>query len=150
MFQKNSLSGGKKPKLKSKKSLLTLFLVALIIMLGLALFWVDLEFFNQSTNLQGCVFCNEETGVSEPPKPTGVVETKRFSELLLQWTNFTLPYITIGAVIVLIYGGILFVSAAGNEDKLTKGKTIIIWTVIGLLLVLSSYAIVNTLVNFQD
>lgn len=40
-----------------------------------------------------------------------------------------------------IYAGILWMTAAGNEDKVTKAKDIVTQAVIGLAVTLSAYAI---------
>lgn len=43
--------------------------------------------------------------------------------------------ITLGTVLV-IWGGIQIMTAGGNEEKLTKGKKTITWTVIGVAIVI--------------
>jgi len=47
------------------------------------------------------------------------------------------------AVIYLIYGGITYIMAAGNEDKIKQGKTIIINAIIGIVIILVSLALVR-------
>jgi len=47
------------------------------------------------------------------------------------------------ALIMFIYGGITWMTAAGNEQNVTKGKNIIIWATLGLVIIFSSYAIVR-------
>jgi hypothetical protein len=47
------------------------------------------------------------------------------------------------ALIMFIYGGIIWMTAAGNEQNVTKGKNIIIWATLGLVIIFSSYAIVR-------
>lgn len=47
------------------------------------------------------------------------------------------------ALIMFIYGGITWMTAAGNEQNVTKGKNIIIWATLGLVVIFSSYAIVR-------
>jgi hypothetical protein len=44
-------------------------------------------------------------------------------------------------VILIIYGGFQWMTAMGAEDKITKAKKIIINSVIGLILIMLSYAI---------
>ncbi len=44
-------------------------------------------------------------------------------------------------VLAVIYTGFLFVSARGNEQKLTDAKNAFLWTVIGALIVLAAAAI---------
>lgn len=51
----------------------------------------------------------------------------------------------LGAVtlIMFIYGGFKIIFSAGNEQKLEKGRNTLIWAIIGLAIVLSSYSILN-------
>lgn len=51
------------------------------------------------------------------------------------------------AVIVIIYAGITFITAAGNPSKVAQAKTMIIYAVIGLAVAILSYAIVNFVVG---
>ncbi len=52
-------------------------------------------------------------------------------------------------VLFLVYAGFLFVSAQGNEEKLSTAKKVFMWTIVGGLLVLGaqvlSYAIQGTI-----
>jgi Na+-driven multidrug efflux pump len=43
--------------------------------------------------------------------------------------------------VMIIYSGFLFVSAQGNEEKLTKAKSAFLWTVIGAAIVLGAFVI---------
>lgn len=47
------------------------------------------------------------------------------------------------ALALFIYGGLLWMTSAGNEEKVRKGKDVIIWATLGLALIFSSYAIVR-------
>jgi hypothetical protein len=42
---------------------------------------------------------------------------------------------------LIIYGGFYIMTAAGNEERVTKGKKIIYWAIIGILLIALSYGI---------
>ena len=48
-------------------------------------------------------------------------------------------------IIMMVYAGILWMTASGNETAVTKAKKIITWTVIGLVLIFTSYIIVRFL-----
>lgn len=50
-------------------------------------------------------------------------------------------------LIYFVYGGYLMMRSLGEEDKITKGKTIIINAVIGLAIILTSYAVTDFIVN---
>jgi len=47
------------------------------------------------------------------------------------------------ALLMFIYGGFTWMTAAGNSEKVEKGKNIIIWAVIGLAVIFTSYAVVK-------
>ena len=47
------------------------------------------------------------------------------------------------AVIVVIYGGFVYLTSGGEEDKIAKGKKILINGVIGLVIILMSFIMFN-------
>jgi hypothetical protein len=49
------------------------------------------------------------------------------------------------AVLFLVIGGIRYLAAAGNEAQIKKARSMIIYSVIGLILVIIAYAIVRTI-----
>ncbi|MFH0833864.1 MAG: hypothetical protein V2A63_00535 [Patescibacteria group bacterium] len=63
------------------------------------------------------------------------------------WTNFALPFVGVIAIAVLVYAGFLYLTAAGSEDQTKKAKNILIWVAIGIIIIFSAYAIVNTLLS---
>ena len=50
-------------------------------------------------------------------------------------------------LVLVIYGGLIWMTAQGNEEKIKKAKNIITSAVIGLVLVFSSYAIANVVIQ---
>ena len=50
---------------------------------------------------------------------------------------FLFPFI----VLMIVYTGFLFVTAQGNPEKLTKARQALLWTVIGAVVVLGSFAL---------
>ncbi|HNU90154.1 MAG TPA: pilin, partial [bacterium] len=46
-------------------------------------------------------------------------------------------------IIMMTYAGILWMTAGGKEKRVTQAKNIIVWTVIGLVLIFTSYTVVN-------
>ena len=53
----------------------------------------------------------------------------------------------IASIIVIIYSGIAFITSAGNPSQITRAKTMLLYAVIGLVVSILSYAIVNFIVN---
>jgi len=70
-----------------------------------------------------------------------------FRSLALTIVNFFLTFLGLIAVVMIIYGGFLYVTAAGNQEHIEKAKKIIIYAVVGILVILASYAIVSTILG---
>lgn len=65
------------------------------------------------------------------------------TDILVKVINWMLGLVGFVALIALITGGARMIMDFGNEDQVKKGKTTILWAVIGLLVVILSYAIIN-------
>lgn len=51
------------------------------------------------------------------------------------------------ALAMFIFGGFLWMTAAGSPDKVKKGRDVMIWAVLGLIIIFSSYTLVNFVLN---
>lgn len=65
--------------------------------------------------------------------------------LILNWA-LTLAFLL--AVIYLIYGGFQYIASAGNADQATKGRATITNAVIGIIVIILSYTIVQIVYRF--
>ena len=65
--------------------------------------------------------------------------------------NVVIPWVTgiagLLAVVVLIVGGVRYILAAGNEKAVGAAKNTIIYAIIGLIVIIVAYVIVNTIVG---
>jgi uncharacterized membrane protein YidH (DUF202 family) len=52
------------------------------------------------------------------------------------------------AVVVFLYGVVEFIAGADNQEKREKGKRHIIWSIIGLFIMISAIGILNLLASF--
>lgn len=46
-----------------------------------------------------------------------------------------------------IYGGLLYMTAAGNTERAEKGRKTLVWSTMGLVVIFASYAIVGAIIN---
>ncbi len=61
------------------------------------------------------------------------------------------PAIGAAAFLFVIIGGFMMVSAGGNEEKIEKGKRILLWTAVGVCVLLMAYvAIKYVIVNLTN
>ncbi|MBR5621428.1 hypothetical protein IKW75_03040 [Candidatus Saccharibacteria bacterium] len=64
-----------------------------------------------------------------------------------QITNTVLFAVGIISVVMLIYGGIRYVLSGGDSKKVTDAKNTILYAIIGLIISILAYAIVNFVIN---
>ena len=74
-------------------------------------------------------------------------DSKNATDIAKNIISILLWVVGIAAVIVIIYAGITFITAAGNPSAIARAKTMIIYAVIGLVVAILSYAIVNFVIN---
>lgn len=51
------------------------------------------------------------------------------------------------ALVMFIYGGIIWMTSAGSKDKVKKGKDAIVWSVIGMAVIFASYGLTKFLLD---
>jgi len=66
---------------------------------------------------------------------------------IAQIIRVALSLLGIVAVAIVLYGGFVYMTAGGNDEKVATGKKILINGVVGLVIILSSYAIVSFVIS---
>jgi hypothetical protein len=61
--------------------------------------------------------------------------------------NVALSFIGVIVLCIILYGGFLWMTAGGNEEKVGEAKKWIYGGIIGLVIILSSYAIAQFVIN---
>ena len=61
---------------------------------------------------------------------------------LIRWITGIIGLI---CVIMIIYGGVTYATAAGNEDRIEMGKGILLWAIVGLVIVLLAFVFAQTI-----
>jgi len=49
------------------------------------------------------------------------------------------------ALLMFVYGGLVWMTSSGNQEKVKKGRDIIVWSAIGLAIIFASYGLVRVL-----
>ena len=68
--------------------------------------------------------------------------TADLKQTVLNIVQLVLGLMTLIAVVLIIYGGFVWLTSAGNEDNIDKAKKIISAAAIGLVIILLAWAIV--------
>ncbi|OGF21054.1 hypothetical protein A2Y83_01835 [Candidatus Falkowbacteria bacterium RBG_13_39_14] len=66
-------------------------------------------------------------------------------EIIGQIIQIILSFLGVIFLVLMVYGGYLWMTGGGNEEQIAKAKNIMGAAVIGLIIVLAAYAITNTL-----
>lgn len=68
-------------------------------------------------------------------------------QLIGQVINSVLGIVGSIALLMFIWGGFLWMTAAGNDEKIQQGKKTLTWSALGLVVIFSSYALVSYLIK---
>ncbi|MBQ3429898.1 hypothetical protein IJG21_00545 [Candidatus Saccharibacteria bacterium] len=61
--------------------------------------------------------------------------------------NVILWIVGVLSVVMIIYGGLSYMTSAGDAAKVNKAKTILIYSIVGLIIAILAYAIVNFVIG---
>ncbi len=78
---------------------------------------------------------------------TGLIQSDSIIDVTLGWVQFGLTLIGTIAFVAFVYAGFLYVTSFASEENNETAKKTIIWTSIGLIVILISYAAVSTLIR---
>jgi len=78
---------------------------------------------------------------NELTQGTIIVEEEDLIKIIFEIIRYLLSFLGVAAVLIIIYGGFLWMSAGGNEEKVGKAKKIITQAIIGLIIILFSYSL---------
>lgn len=79
---------------------------------------------------------------------SAVGTAQTLSQIATNVLNFLLSIVGILAIIMLVIGGIMYLTAAGDEDHIDSGKKIVKYSVIGILTALAAMVIVSQIATF--
>ena len=96
-----------------------------------------------SQNNNGQINSDLLSGLSGDIKNLNKLNSENLQQLIGNFIKGLLMILGTFALMVIIYGGFLFMTANGSADKKKKAIGIFVWSVLGLVIIFSSYAIVN-------
>ena len=124
--------------MKSKSQLVKQMLLVFALMVGaISLFAVVSPIAGATEILSG-----NDNVVSDP---TGGQSSLR--QLVLTIVKYFLGFLGLLAVIMIIYGGVTYVISAGNDEAIGNAKKIIMYALIGLIVILLSFVIVQAVLG---
>jgi hypothetical protein len=95
--------------------------------------------------LSSVLIANHAIAVDVSINITNPIATSDFSILLTNFLKWLLSVAGSLALLMLITGGVFYVTSSGNDQRVETAKKMITWTLLGLILILASYAIIITI-----
>ncbi|HEX8932101.1 MAG TPA: hypothetical protein VF810_03025, partial [Patescibacteria group bacterium] len=83
---------------------------------------------------------------NETISPPSYIPTGGLSNLQVMLSNFLTLFIVVGVFFLVIYitiAGIQWITAGGDKQKLSAARGRLTWAIIGLVIILSSFFIIN-------
>jgi len=114
--------------------------------------WQDEGYTSQSDCVSALCGSNSDTSGSsggtaqalQNPLGSGMVNP---AIILGNVINAALGLVGSLALAVFIFGGFMWVTSAGNDEKIKKGKDMIMWATLGLAVIFASYAMVTFVIG---
>jgi PKD repeat protein len=145
---------------KLNKYILLTFITALVATFFVSVQTANADMCSELARSTGGFFsCGGEEATSftqfqgglQPPSSEGydptLTQQTNLRDFIVNAVNFVLGFLGLVAVIMVIYGGFLYVIAGGAEEQTTKGKKSVMYAVIGIVIILVSFALVNTVIK---
>ncbi len=80
--------------------------------------------------------------------PSTITDKTGLENKITSILNSVIGLLGIVVVVLIVYAGFLYVTAGTNEDNTKKAKSIFTYAMIGLVIAVLSYTIVNVAVSF--
>jgi len=52
------------------------------------------------------------------------------------------------ALLMFVYGGLTWMTSSGSQEKVKKGKDILVWSAVGLVVIFSAYGLTKFIITF--
>ena len=81
------------------------------------------------------------------PKPTNTIAASTFGQVITTMFNIAIIVAGIAFVVLLLVGGIQYLTAAGSEENTKKARTLMLDAAIGLVIVIIAYPVGSYVLN---
>jgi len=98
-----------------------------------------------------------QTGTTTPAKPTlsgsaavGMpmpLAGISVQQLIGRIIKYILGLTGVIALVMFVYGGFVWMTAAGNQERVAEAKKTVVWATIGLLMIFLSYTLANAIIS---
>lgn len=113
------------------------------------LFLIGLSFILLASTSPVLADSDDPFGTKKATGIEGTVKSDAHTSITL-FLNYFLGFLGLLVVTMFIWSGVLFVTAQGDEKQLEKAKKIMLWSIIGVLIIMLSFVIVNAVTGVRN
>lgn len=75
------------------------------------------------------------------------LEQASVGEIIVRAIQWIMAIIGLICVAFIIYGGVMYATSGGNEEHITRGKKILLWSIVGLIICILAFTIASAVVG---
>ena len=79
--------------------------------------------------------------LNQTANASGQTQTRGLVEIIGNIIQWILGLVGVVLLIMFVYGGVLYATSAGNEDKVETGKKVMLYAIIGVVIIALSFAL---------
>lgn len=79
---------------------------------------------------------------------SAVTGAKTLAQIATSVLNFLLSVVGVIGIIMMVVGGLMYLTAAGDEDRIKTGKSITVYSIIGIAIALAALVLVTQIATF--
>ena len=80
-------------------------------------------------------------------RPSDIPNAVDIRVVVVRILNYVLSFVGLIAVALMIYAGFLYLTSGGNDENSGKAKKLIFQVIMGIIIILLSWVIVNTIIS---
>lgn len=105
-------------------------------------------YFSSATGDSGDITVKGDSGGFDSRKvsinnPIGSNDKTNINEIIGKIIKGIMGVIGTLALVMFVFGGFMWMTSAGNSERVEKAKSIIVWNILGIIAIFSAYAIIN-------
>lgn len=85
--------------------------------------------------------------LNETAKQTGQTSTRELPEVVGSIMQWVLGIVGIILLVMFVYGGVLYATSAGNEDKVETGKKVMMYAIIGIVIIALAFVLTRYIIQ---
>jgi len=85
--------------------------------------------------------------LNQTAQQSGQTQTRDLTEIIGNIIQWVLGLVGVVLLIMFIYGGVLYATSAGNEDKVETGKKVMLYAIIGVVIIALAFALTRYVID---